>query len=116
VNRTLRSAVVVSGHPPRAELLDLVLVDTHDYDVVFVDSFANGYSRIKRVAPDLIIVFLEIDDPAGCQLLTMLKMDRRTSAIPIVTCAVGGADGDCQDDTGNIDRDSSRRPVAVPMN
>ena len=113
---TLRSAVLVSGHAPRAELLDLLLVDTHDYDVIFVDSFDNGYSRIKRVMPDVIIVFLEIGDAAGCQLMSMLKMDDHTSAIPILTCAVPGDERHCRDDAGNVERDGSPVPLAVPMN
>jgi len=116
MSRSLRTAVIVSGHPPRAELLDLLLADTHDYDVIFVDSFAHGYSRIKRVAPDLIIVFLEVDDAAGCQLLSMLKMDRHTSAIPVVTCAVRSDESHCHDDAGNVDRETARVPLAVPMN
>jgi len=113
---SLRTAVIVSGHTPRAEVLDLLQADTHDYDVIFVESFANGYSRIRHVAPDLIIVFLEVDDAAGCQLLSMLNMDRLTSAIPVVTCAVRSDERRCHDDAGNIDRESSRVPLAVPMN
>ena len=68
------------------------------------------------VMPDVIIVFLEIGDAAGCQLMSMLKMDDHTSAIPILTCAVPGDERHCRDDAGNVERDGSPVSLAVPMN
>jgi hypothetical protein len=49
------------------------LVDTSDYDVVYVESIANGYSRIRQVSPDLVIVHSEIADLAACRLLSIVK-------------------------------------------
>jgi hypothetical protein len=43
-------------------------------------------------------------------------MDHHTAAIPILTCAVPGAENHCRDDAGNVERDASRVSVAVPMN
>jgi len=80
-----------------AQLLDALLGETDSYDVVIVESIARGYSRIKEVAPNAIIVFVEMDDPAVCQLLSMLTADRGTSNIPIVS--------------GRRDRRSFSRPL-----
>ena len=80
-----RTVVAVSQDSHFAELLDALLGETDGYDVVIVESIARGYSRIKEVAPNAIIVFVEVDDPAVCQLLSMLTADRGTSNIPIVT-------------------------------
>jgi DNA-binding NarL/FixJ family response regulator len=87
MSRSLRRIVMVSGHPQAAPNLDDLLVETNDYDVIFVESIACGYSRIKQVTPDLVIVLLEIDDFGACQLLSMLKVDRDVSRTPVVTCA-----------------------------
>jgi hypothetical protein len=62
-----------------------------------LESLARGYSRIKQLAPDAIIVLVEMEDPAACQLLSMLKADGDTSRIPIITW---------------VKRPSLRRPAA----
>ena len=56
-----------------------------------MESVAHGYSRIKQVMPDLVIVYLEIEDVAGCQLLSMLSIDDDLFGIPVVTCSTGRA-------------------------
>jgi hypothetical protein len=66
--------------------LDALLIDTSDYDVVVAESIAHSYSRIKQVVPGLVIISSEIDDVATCQLLSMLRVDRRSSGIPVLTC------------------------------
>jgi DNA-binding response OmpR family regulator len=82
--RSNRSVVAVSQDSNLADLLD-ALVDVTDYDIVIVESMARGYARIKQVAPDGIIVLMDMDDPAVCQLLSMLKTDSDTFDVPIVT-------------------------------
>ena len=77
--------VAVSARPQDPELLDVLDMDATDYDVVFVASMAHAYARIKHVVPDAVIVYLEADDVAACQLLSMLKVDRATSDIPVMT-------------------------------
>jgi len=83
----MKSVVAVSDIPRRAELLNALLFDPNDCDVVVVESVACAYSRIKQVAPDLVILLLAIDDVASCQLLSMLTIDGDTRGIPIVTWA-----------------------------
>ena len=115
MKRPLRTAVLASGHAPLAESLDALLVATSDYDVIFVESIAHSYSRIKQVVPDMVIISSEIDDVATCQLLSMLSADRRSSGIPVLTCATFSEQGDLDDDCSELDRNRSTSP-AVPMN
>jgi CheY-like chemotaxis protein len=88
VTRWPRSVVAVSRDPERAELLN-ALADAFGYNVVHVETIASGYSRIRQVMPDLIILYCEVDDVAACRLLSMLKFDGDLLAIPVATFATG---------------------------
>src|SRR6186997_3686214 len=92
-----QQVVVVSKQSQMNGLLETVL-DAGQYDVVFVESTEHAYSHIKRLSPNLIIVCLDIDDIDGFQVLSMLKLDNETKAIPIVTCTVSASDEDTQDE------------------
>src|SRR5229473_2030408 len=116
MKRPLRTVVLASGHAPQAQSLDALLVATSDYDVIFVESIAHSYSRIKEVVPDLVIISSEVDDVATCQLLSMLRVDRHSSGIPVLTCATFSEQSDLDDDFSEVDRDRSIRSLAVPMN
>ena len=108
MSRSLRSVVVVGGHPQRVDSLCDVLVDTSDFDVIVMESIAGGYSRIKQVTPDFVIVQMTIDDVAGCQLLSMLKIDRDLPGIPLVICAMPEEESEFEDD--NWSRSYGERP------
>lgn len=56
-----------------------------DCEVVVVASPANAYSQIKRIAPNLVVVCLDIDEPEGFHVRSMLKMDSATAQIPVLT-------------------------------
>ena len=81
---TAQKVVIVNGTPEILGLLETVL-DAGHYDVVFVESKAHAYSQIKRVQPDLVILCVRIDDMHGFQVLSMLKLDEETRAIPVLT-------------------------------
>jgi CheY-like chemotaxis protein len=81
---TLQKVVVVNGSPEILEMLETVL-DAGRYDMVFVESSARAYSRVRHVQPDLVIVCMRIDDVEVFQLLSMLKLDAETRRIPVVT-------------------------------
>jgi DNA-binding NarL/FixJ family response regulator len=115
MSRSVRSVVVVSAHPQRADVWNAMLFDTNDYDVVYVESIRKGYSRIRRVAPDLV-VFQEIDDVAACRLLSMLKIDAALSGIPVLTCAMRREESEFHVDIAELDRNSPSRAHAIPMN
>ena len=92
-----QQVVVVSKQSQMNGLLETVL-DAGQYDVVFVESTEHAYSHIKRLSPNLIIVCLDIDDIDGFQVLSMLKLDKQTRGIPIVTCTISGSDEDTFDE------------------
>src|SRR5947207_76879 len=92
-----QQVVVVSKQSQMTGLLETVL-DAGQYDVVFVESTEHAYSHIKRLSPNLIIVCLDIEDIDGFQVLSMLKLDNETKAIPVVTCTVSSSDEDVQDE------------------
>ncbi len=79
-----QKVVVVNGSTEMLELLETVLEAGH-YDVVFVESNEHAYSQIKRVLPNLVILCMQLDDPAGFQVLSMLKLDEDTRGIPVLT-------------------------------
>src|SRR5579864_89764 len=79
-----QKVVIVNGSSEILELLETVL-DAGRYDVVFVESSQHAYSQIKRVQPNLVILCVQIDDPSGFQVLSMLKLDDDTRDIPILT-------------------------------
>jgi PleD family two-component response regulator len=79
-----QKVVIVNGSPEMLEMLETVL-DAGHYNVVFVESSEHAYSQIKRVQPNLVILCVRIDDADGFQVLSMLKLDGETRAIPVLT-------------------------------
>jgi PleD family two-component response regulator len=86
---TTQKVVIVNGSTEILELLETVL-DAGHYDVVFVESSAHAYSQIKRVKPDLVILCVRMEDVEGLQVLSMLKLDAETRAIPVLTYTTEG--------------------------
>ncbi len=80
----VQKVVVVNGDTELFAMLDTVL-DAGQYDVVFMESTSGAYSKIKMVVPNLIILCTRIEELAGFQLLTMLKLDADTRDIPVMT-------------------------------
>jgi CheY-like chemotaxis protein len=79
-----QKVVIVNGSGEIFDLLETVL-DAGHYDVVFVESSAHAYSQIKLVRPNLVVLCMRIEDPEGFQVLSMLKLDEQTRAIPVLT-------------------------------
>src|SRR5262245_15103468 len=84
VTPAVQKVVIINGN---AAVLDMVetALDAGHYDVVFVESSRLAYSQIKRVQPNLVILCLHVDDMDGFQVLSMLKLDEDTRAIPVLT-------------------------------
>jgi DNA-binding response OmpR family regulator len=82
--RATQKVMIVNGTQDMLELLESVL-DAGHYDVVFVTDVEHAYSQIKQNRPNLVILCLGLDDPIGFQALSMLKLDRDTSRIPVLT-------------------------------
>ena len=90
-----QKVVIVNGNPEILALLETGL-DAGCYDIVFVESNEHAYSQIKRVQPNLVILCVRIEDMDGFQVLSMLKLDEETCAIPVLTYtnAYEGQDAD----------------------
>jgi len=83
-SKTVRTLMVV-GREPDERVLETV-TETGGYDVILVEPTASAYSRIKRLAPSVVVLTMAVDDLEACQLMSMLKLDRATSQIPVFTC------------------------------
>jgi DNA-binding response OmpR family regulator len=115
VRSTSQQVVVVSKQSQLNGLLETVL-DAGQYDVVFVESTEHAYSHIKRLTPHLIIVCLDIDDLDGFQVLSMLKLDDETKAIPVVTCTVSQDDEVTRDESIDPPDDVFSQPAIMQLN
>ena len=80
-----RITVAVVTPPAELDLLDTILA-AGDYDVMVIESADGAYSVIKESQPHLVVMYVDIDETDGCNLLSMLALDIETSRIPIVTC------------------------------
>jgi DNA-binding response OmpR family regulator len=83
VPSTRWTVAVISKQSDR-RVLEAV-ADARDCDVVLIDSFDQAYSVVRRIAPQLVIVCLDVDDFYGVEVLGMLQLDRATARIPVVT-------------------------------
>lgn len=92
-----QTVMVVNGRESALGLLEAVL-DAGRYDVVFVESTERAYSHIKRVQPNLVILCTRLEDMGGFQVLSMLKLDKDTREIPVLTYA-----SDCESDETETD-------------
>ena len=83
--RAAQKVVVVNGSHELLQRLESML-DAGHYDIVFAANLEHAYSEIKKNRPDLVILCLDLDDPVGFQVLSMLKLDADTARIPLLTC------------------------------
>lgn len=85
-----------------------------NYDVVFVEAVASAYSQVRRIQPNLVILCLRIGDLDAFQLLSMLKLDPDTRAIPVLTYTADETDPlptvEAEDDASEF---FSRRAAAL---
>ena len=80
-----RTAVVVTDDPEQDAFG--FLMDSPDIDIAVFESPARAYLHVKREKPVVVIVYLSFDSATEFQLLTTLKLDPDTAAVPIWTCA-----------------------------
>jgi CheY-like chemotaxis protein len=112
--RTLRTVMVVANNPDERVLE--TIADEGGCDVVVVESMARGYSQVKRIVPQLVVVCLDLDGLDGYHVLSMLKLDRATCHIPVVTCMAPRPPSSVAQDGAELPEDDMRAPrAAVPM-
>jgi len=80
----MRLNVALVTPSPELEGLDALLT-AGDYDILVIDSMDRAYSQIRHLQPDIVVLSLDFEERAGCQLLSMLKLDAATSHIPVLT-------------------------------
>jgi DNA-binding response OmpR family regulator len=80
----MRLSVALVTPSPELEGLDTLLT-AGEYDLLVIDSMDRAYSEIRELQPDVVVLGLEFDERAACQLLSMLKLDTATSHIPVLT-------------------------------
>ena len=101
--------VIVNGSSEALELIETVL-EAGRYNVVFVESNAHAYSQIKRVQPNLVILCMRVGDIQALQVLSMLKLDGETRAIPVVTWTL-----DCDQSEDTEENSDDGRASALPF-
>jgi len=110
---TAQKVVIVNGSTEILELLESVLEAGH-YDIVFVESSAHAYSQIKRVKPHLVILCVRIEDLEGFQVLSMLKLDEDTRAIPVLTYTTEYEGQDAEEEPAEEEPSGTEILVAKP--
>jgi hypothetical protein len=117
MTRSPRSIVAISEDRHRAELLDALSMDDDGWcDSIVVESVERGYSRVKQVYPDLVVVLIEIDDERACRLLTMLHADDDLSGVTVVTCATQRDGGEFEHFIHDIVNGVVPTDHALPLN
>jgi PleD family two-component response regulator len=61
------------------------ILSGRSYDVEFVDMDDEPYATVAALRPDIVVVNLELEDQAGFQLLSMLRLDPETAQIPVLS-------------------------------
>ena len=111
-----RKIVIVDGSLAILELLEAALEAGH-YDIAFVESNGHAYSHIKRVQPHLVILCVRIEGTDGFHVLSMLKLDEETRAIPVLTYTTGyEGRGTDQESPDRSDVEIFTPPPAMRMN
>jgi CheY-like chemotaxis protein len=77
-------ALVVGGGPAVLEAVEPMLRGSR-WSIEFVEMGDEPYGTVVAMRPDLVVVSLGLDQPAGFELLSMLRLDPRTRGIPVLS-------------------------------
>lgn len=81
-----KTIVVINDSPDLLELAELLLGD-EDFDVKVALVGAGALDLIRTTMPDLVILDVRLPDVSGWDILQALKLDPKTSAIPVLVCS-----------------------------
>jgi DNA-binding response OmpR family regulator len=81
----MHKVVIVNGTTALLDMVHPMLTAGH-CGVVFLESNDYAYSHIKRERPALVLLCLDMHEPEGFQVLSMLQIDEETRAVPLLTC------------------------------
>lgn len=104
---TLRKVVIVNGGDEVLDMLASVL-DGGQYEVTLIDAATHAYSHIRALQPHLVILCVRVDDADGLRVLSMLKLDVDTHAIPVLTFTI--EDASSSEASRRTDRRATRSP------
>ena len=79
----MKKILVVDDEKDVVEVLKLVL-GKNGYEVLAATSGMDGLARAQSALPDLILLDIMMHRMDGWEVLKLLKLDERTSAIPVV--------------------------------
>ena len=112
--RRLRKAVAVSSWTGESSAFDALLTPVNA-DVVFVESTARAYSRIRSELPDVVLLCVDIDDIAAFHVLSMLKADNVTAVIPVITYITSPHPAVANGQVTERNQDTSTSTAAAPL-
>ena len=81
-----KTIVVVNDSPELLELAEMLLGD-EDFDVKVALKGAGALELIRTTLPDVVILDIRLPDVSGWDILQALKLDPKTSAIPVLVCS-----------------------------
>ncbi len=104
-------ALVVGGGAEVLEAIEPVLTGPR-WTIEFVAMTDEPYATVLAMRPDLVVVNLGLDEPAGFGLLAMLRLDPRTRAVPVLSYVRDEQVGRCTD---LLVKDSGQLPLDALM-
>jgi DNA-binding response OmpR family regulator len=81
-----KTIVVVNDSPELLELAEILLRD-EEFDVKVALVGAGALDLVRSTLPDLLILDIRLPDVSGWDILQALKLDARTSTIPVLVCS-----------------------------
>lgn len=92
-------ALIVGGDDAILSAVEMLL-DGRTWAVEFVALDDEPYATALAMRPDLVVVSLGLDEPRGFSLLSMLRLDARTAAIPVLSYVPSTSTGESTDESG----------------
>jgi PleD family two-component response regulator len=109
--RRAQLALVVGGGADMLEAVEPVMNGAR-WAIEFVGMNDEPYATVVAMRPDLVVVNLGLDEPAGFSLLAMLRLDPRTRGIPVLSYVGDDRAGQCTD---LLVKDSGQLPLDALM-
>jgi CheY-like chemotaxis protein len=77
------------------DAMKMLLREYGDYEVFVIHEGEKAYHRLKKEAPDLIILDIRMDSPQrGWSILDLLRLDPQTKHIPVIICTASSLNED----------------------
>jgi DNA-binding response OmpR family regulator len=81
-----KTIIVVNDSVDLLELAEMLLRD-EDFDVKVALMGTGALDLIRTTEPDLVILDVRLPDVSGWDILQALKLDPKTSMIPVLVCS-----------------------------